>query len=296
MNSVGIIGLGLIGASLAKRLLADGHAVHGFDIDAARTAHLKALGGAPCTGARDVARACSTVVLAVFNTDQVESLFDEGVAGADFTNKHLVICVSTCDPDRIAALAQRVAVRGVRFLECPLSGNSDQIAKGNGVALAGGARADFDAALPVLNVLFKQSHHLGAVGSGGRAKLAVNLVGGLNRAVLSEGLAFAEAMGLELKAFLEVLKTSAVYSRAMDTRGMKMVERDYTPHAWLKQSLKDFNLMHEIAARVGQELPLATLYTELIQSCIAHGEGELDNSVVAEELRRRRTSTKTSTP
>ena len=117
-----------------------------------------------------------------------------------------------------------------------------------------------------------------------------------NRAVLGEGLAFAEAMGLELEAFLEVLKSSAAYNRAMDTRGMKMVTQDFTPHAWLKQSLKDFSLMHEVASRVGQSLPLATLYTELIESCIAHGEGELDNSVVVQELRRRRVKSKSSKP
>ena len=105
---------------------------------------------------------------------------------------------------------------------------------------------------------------------------------------MAEGLAFAEAMGLELVPFLEVMKGSAVYSRAMDTRGMKMVESDYTPHAWLTQSLKDFKLMHEVAARVGQELPLATQYVQLVESCIAHGEGQLDNSVVMQELRRRR--------
>jgi 3-hydroxyisobutyrate dehydrogenase-like beta-hydroxyacid dehydrogenase len=74
----------------------------------------------------------------------------------------------------------------------------------------------------------------------------------------------------------------------MDTRGMKMIERDFTPHAWLTQSLKDFTLMQEVASRVGQELPLAKLYTELIENCIAHGEGQLDNSVVIQELRRRR--------
>ena len=114
--------------------------------------------------------------------------------------------------------------------------------------------------------------------------------------MLGEGLAFAEAMGLELEAFLEVLKSSAAYNRAMDTRGMKMVTQDFTPHAWLKQSLKDFSLMHEVASRVGQSLPLATLYTELIESCIAHGEGELDNSVVVQELRRRRVKSKSSKP
>jgi len=286
-SSVGVIGLGLIGTSLAQRLLQAGFSVAGYDVAADRRDLLSRHGGIACALAQEVGERCKTIVLAVFNTDQVESVL-EAPDGACLGQQHLVICTSTCDPDRIEALAMRLARRRIRFLESPLSGNSDQIAKGNGIALVGGERATMDDALPVLNALCRQSHYLGPAGSGGRAKLAVNLVGGLNRAALAEGLAFAESMGLELAPFLDVLKGSAAYNRAMDTRGMKMVTGDFTPHAWLTQSLKDFRLMHEVAARTGQELPLASLYTQLVESCIAHGEGQLDNSVVVQELRRRR--------
>lgn len=284
---VGLIGLGLIGSSLAKRLLGRGFVVHGFDIVPERRSNLHALGGIAAGNAREVGRACRVVLLAVFDTAQVQSVL-EAADGLAPEPGHLVLCTSTCDPDAIAALAQRLAQRGVRFLEVPLSGNSDQIALGNGVAMIGGERAAMQEAAPVLAAISKQHFYLGAVGAGGRAKLAVNLVGGLNRAVLAEGLAFAESLGLDLPAFLEVLKASAAYSRAMDTRGRKMVQSDFTPHAWLEQSLKDFQLMSASAERVGQQLPLAALYTELIASCVAHGEGELDNSAVIQELRRRR--------
>ncbi|MGH8664612.1 MAG: NAD(P)-dependent oxidoreductase [Burkholderiales bacterium] len=286
-SAVGLIGLGLIGTSLAKRLLGQGFRVHGYDVAPARCGDLGALGGIAAASARAVGQACRTVLLAVFDTPQVESVL-EAKSGLEPQPGQLIICVSTCDPDAIAALAERLDARGVRFLEAPLSGNSDQIALGNGVAMIGGERAAMEAAAPVLAAISKQQFHLGPVGSGGRAKLAVNLVGGLNRAVLAEGLAFAESMGLDPAEFLDVLKASAAYSRAMDTRGHKMVTSDFTPHAWLKQSLKDFQLMKAAADRVGQELPLAALYTELIRSCVAHDEGELDNSAVIQELRRRR--------
>lgn len=284
---VGLIGLGLIGTSLAKRLLGQGFRVYGYDVAPARCGDLAALGGIAVASARAVGRTCRTVLLAVFDTPQVESVL-EAKSGLEPQPGQLIICVSTCDPDAIAALAERLDARGVRFLEAPLSGNSDQIALGNGVAMIGGERDAMEEAAPVLVAISKQQFYLGPVGSGGRAKLAVNLVGGLNRAVLAEGLAFAESMGLDLAAFLDVLKASAAYSRAMDTRGHKMVTSDFTPHAWLKQSLKDFQLMKTAAERVGQELPLAALYTELIRSCMTHGEGELDNSAVIKELRRRR--------
>lgn len=284
---VGVIGLGLIGTSLAQRLLQAGFAVAGYDIATDRRDNLARVGGLTCSSAKEIGERCSEIVLAVFNTDQVETVL-ESAEGISPGKEHLIVCTSTCDPDRIEALAARLAQRGIRFLESPLSGNSDQIAKGNGIALVGGERSVMDTALPILNALCKQSYFLGAAGSGGRAKLAVNLIGGLNRAVMAEGLAFAEAMGLQLEPLLEVLKGSAAYSRTMDNRGMKMITRDFAPHAWLTQSLKDFKLMHDVATRVGQELPLATQYVQLVESCIAHGEGQLDNSVVIQEMRRRR--------
>jgi 3-hydroxyisobutyrate dehydrogenase-like beta-hydroxyacid dehydrogenase len=274
-TTVGVVGLGLIGTSLAKRLLAAGFSVHGYDIDAKRALNLSALGGFATERAHDVGRACPVVILAVFDTQQVEDVL-EGAEGIAPQAGQLIICTTTCDPDSIVALNERLAAQGVRFLEVPLSGNSNEIALGHGVALVGGERAAMDEAAPILAAISKQQFHLGPVGSGGRAKL------------MAEGLAFAEALGLDLPSFLEVLKNSAVYSRAMDTRGDKMVRSEFSPHAWLKQSHKDFTLMKTAADRVGQELPLAKIYTELIESCLAHGEGELDNSAIIQEIRRRR--------
>lgn len=290
VKAVGIVGLGLIGASLAKRLLNAGFAVFGYDLDPGRSAALAALGGTAVAALGDLGGRCGTIIIAVLSTDQVEAVVD-GPASCNpmkLTPRNLVISTSTCDPGRIAALAQRMQSKGLRFLEVPLSGNSDQIALGNGVGLVGGNPADAAAAAPVLDVICPQRYHLGTAGAGGRAKLAVNLVGGLNRAAMAEGLAFAESMGLDPLSFLEVLKGSAAYSRTMDNRGKKMVLNDFTPHAKLSQSRKDFMLMQEAAKRSGQALPLATVYLELIEGCLAHDEGELDNSAIIQEIRRRR--------
>lgn len=285
-RQIGLAGLGLIGTSLARRLLAAGFKVCGYDIRADRRDMLAEIGGQQVDSLQALGERCDTIVIAVLSTDQVEAVMD----AAHLRPGSLVICTSTCDPDRIEALARRVAPAGIRFVEMPLSGNSDQIARGNGVGLIGGEAGDVAAAEALIAAMCSRYFHLGAVGAGGRAKLAVNLIGGLNRAVLAEGLAFAESMGLELIPLLEVLKASAAYSRTMDNRGIKMASSDFTPHAKVAQSRKDFALMHEAARRCGQELPLASVYLELIEGCLAHGEGELDNSAVISELRRRRRS------
>jgi putative dehydrogenase len=199
-----------------------------------------------------------------------------------------VICVSTCDPDRLAALAERVAPHGVEFLEVPISGTSRQVADGQGVGLIGGAERVVEQSSAVLDAICPQRHYLGAVGNGSRAKLAVNLILGLNRAALAEGLVFAERLGLDRSAFLDVARGSAAYSQAMDVKGPLMARREYrNPQSRVDQSLKDFRLMLTQAQARGQDLPFASLYAWMLEDCVKHGEAEWDNAAIAEALARR---------
>jgi 3-hydroxyisobutyrate dehydrogenase len=202
-----------------------------------------------------------------------------------------VLCTSTCDPDRIAALAGRLAGTALRFLETPVSGSSEQVRAGDGVGLIGGDRRTADEAKDILDALFPRRFHIGQAGDGGRAKLAVNLILGLNRLALGEGLAFAEHMGLDAGAFLDVAKGSACYSQVMDVKGRKMIARDFAPEGRVKQHLKDVQLMLELADRLGQQLPLSSVHREVLEACMRAGEADRDNSIVVEEIRRRRRPT-----
>lgn len=290
-DPVGVIGTGLMGTACARRLLAAGHEVMGYDVDARTLEKFKETGARAARSLTEIAQACRRIVLAVFNTDQVEDTI-EGSQGllaalpADAAPP-TVVCVTTCDPDRIAALAARIPAHRLHFVEAPVSGTSDQTARGDALGLIGGDPGAADEARDVLDAICPRRHHLGAAGNGGRAKLAINLILGVNRAALSEGLVFAERMGLDPGSFLAVARDSAAYSQIMDVKGRKMVESDFTPHGRITQTLKDFSLMLEQASRLGQQLPLAQTYADLVKGCIAHGEGDLDNSIVIQEIRRR---------
>jgi 3-hydroxyisobutyrate dehydrogenase-like beta-hydroxyacid dehydrogenase len=200
-----------------------------------------------------------------------------------------VLVASTCDPDRIAALAGAVAARGVALIETPVSGSSKQVRDGEGTGLIGGDKDTVDSVADIIDALYPKWFYMGAAGNGGRAKLAINHMLGLNRLVLAEGLVFAEQLGLPVAAFLDVAKQSAAYSQVMDIKGAKMVSGDYTPQGFIHQSLKDFKLILAQAASRGQQMPLATLNAEVLSACLARGEGERDNSAVIEEIKRRRT-------
>jgi 3-hydroxyisobutyrate dehydrogenase-like beta-hydroxyacid dehydrogenase len=291
---IGIVGVGLMGTACARRLRGAGFEVLGHDVDAAKVEGLRSLGGRAAGSIAEIARACDHVVLAVFDTGQVEDAVEgpRGLLAARPADAPplAVICVSTCDPDRIAALAARLPARRLQFIESPVSGTSDQVARGDALGLVAGDPAAAEGARRVIEAIAPRWHHLGAAGNGGRAKLAINLILGVNRAALAEGLVFAERMGLPADAFLAVARESAAYSQVMDVKGGKMVKGEFSPQGYLAQSLKDFTLMGAQARQLGQRLPLAETYAALMQGCVASGEGNLDNSAVINEIRRRRIS------
>lgn len=283
LKSIGLIGLGLMGEVYASRLIAAGFDVIGFDLDAARNERLRQIGGRVGSLA-DVARNGNPIVVAVFSTDQVEDVVERALLPA--AAGKIVICTSTCDPDQLAALGARIE-KQLRFLEAPVSGTSAQVRHGDGVGLIGGDAQVAEAAAPILDVLFPKRFHMGKIGDGGRAKLAVNLILGLNRLALAEGLVFAARLGLDEAAFLDVARSSAAASQVMDTKGPKMVTGDFAPEGLVRQTLKDARLMIAQARKIGQELPLLAVHAAVLEACLRHGEGERDNSIVIEEIRRR---------
>ena len=285
---VGIIGLGLMGEVFSQRLIDVHIPVTGFDIDPARRARLAELGGRPAGSIAELAVPARCIIIAVFNTDQVEDVIDNHLAPAlgDGSNK-IVVCMSTCDPDRVAALAARVVPRGIRYLDAPVSGTSDQVRRGDGVVLIGGEIGVADEVNDVLDALFARRFHVGKVGDGGRAKLAINLILGLNRLAMAEGLVFAERLGLDPAAFLEMARGSASYSQVMETKGPKMVRGDFSPEGRVRQTLKDVHLMLDQAAAVEQQLPMLEVHAEVLEACVRAGEGDMDNSAIIKEIRRR---------
>ena len=287
---VGVIGVGLMGEVFARRLVAAGFGVIGYDIDPNKTARLEEFGAHGAASIVDVARAGNPIVLAVFDTNQVEQVVEQELVPVLTAPGHkpkVVLCTSTCDPDRVATLAERVGKRGLKFLETPVSGTSEQVRQGDGVGLIGGDQEVAAAVDDVLQALFPKRFHVGRAGDGGRTKLAVNLILGLNRLALAEGLVFATRLGLDPDAFFKVAHASAAYSQVMDTKARKMIASDFRPEGRARQTLKDVHLMLDQAEKRGQPLPLLSVHCDVLETCVRNGEGDLDNSVIIQEIRRR---------
>jgi len=289
-SPVAVIGLGLMGEVYARRLLDARIPVIGYDIDPSKRDRLAAIGGRSVDSIAELAKPARCIIIAVFNTDEVEDVIEQHLLPAlGEGSKKIVLCMSTCDPEKVSALAERVTPRGIHYLDVPVSGTSEQVRRGEGVALVGGDVAILAEVKPLLDILFARSFHVGKIGDGGRAKLAVNLILGLNRLALAEGLVFAERLGLDPAAFLEVARGSASYSQVMDTKGPKMVRGDFSPEGRARQTLKDVHLMLSQAMALGQRLNMLEVHEDVLQSCVRAGEADMDNSVVIREVRRRAT-------
>src|SRR3954468_18275920 len=283
---VGIVGLGLMGFALSVRLIDAKIPLVGFDIDPVRCGMFKATGGMVATSVRELAACSRTIIIAVYSGEQVEALFadiDDGAGAA----RPVVICTTTCGPGEIIAIAGRASRAGIALVEAPISGTSTEVLNGTATALLGGEPDIIDQVRGLLNVLCPRSLRVGAIGDASRAKLAINLILQNNRAALAEGLAFAERLGLDGHAFLAAARQSAAYSRVMDTKGEKMLTRDYRPQSHIAQTLKDAELIIQEAGQRGLHLAITEAQANLLGAAIALEGTECDSSAIIEAIRHR---------
>lgn len=281
LEPVGLIGTGLFGSALAERLLAEGYPVLVFNRTREKADPLIVRGA---TWSDNPLASCRRVIFSLFTSDQVRQLFEQMWSGDSAAR--IILDTSTSDPQLTVAVGQHMATRDVRYLESPFSGSSDQARNHQATAIVAGDRDAFEECQDLWNCLAAKTFYVGPWGSAAKMKLVTNLVLGLNRAVLAEGLVFAEATGLKMKDALEVLLNSPAYSRIMDAKGPKMVHGDFEPQARLAQHVKDVRLMHEEAARGGAALPLSAVHLELLEQAVAAGLGELDNSAIIQAFQK----------
>jgi 3-hydroxyisobutyrate dehydrogenase-like beta-hydroxyacid dehydrogenase len=274
---VGLLGVGLLGSALAERLIAAGFELIGADVDPARGDLLRRLGGRFATPSAVVCE-CERTILSL-PTSGVVSDVVAGIEG-DLRPGQIVIDTTTGTPAAAVAMGKRLAAHGVAYLDATVSGSSEQARRREVVVTAGADPEAFEACRDLFAAIARRTFHVGPCGTGSAMKLASNLVLGLNRAALAEGLAFARALGMDLAATLEVFREGAAYSRIMDAKGPKMVSGDFTTEARLTQHLKDVRLILDEAGRAGARVPLSAVHKGLLEAAEAAGCGGLDNSAI----------------
>jgi 3-hydroxyisobutyrate dehydrogenase-like beta-hydroxyacid dehydrogenase len=279
---IGFVGLGLMGSGMTGNLLSAGFPLLVYDIDPEKTEVVAARGAQRAEVPADMAQAVDVIILSLPNSHVVDEVVINDLKLLDRRREGLVIIdTTTADPIMSEALAARLRDSGMEMLDATISGTSKMCEQKDITFMVGGAETVFNQSEPIFSALADKTYYLGKNGSGALMKLIVNLVLGLNRMVLAEGLSLGRKAGMDLHRLLEVLKNSAAYSRAMDMKGGKMVEEDFLPpEGKLAFHLKDVRLMLDLAGRLDVPLVLSSIHAQALTTQVAKGRGEWDNAAI----------------
>ncbi|MEY4187765.1 MAG: hypothetical protein RIT02_2799 [Planctomycetota bacterium] len=279
---IGVIGLGLMGTAITERLLQFGWRPHIWNRSPEKIGPLVERGALPSS---NPIADCRRVIISLYSSEVVEDVLSQFLPA--LRPGQILIDTTTGSPEFSEQLAARLQQSGASLLDAPISGSSEQTRRGEACVIVGGEQACFQQCGSLWPVLGSSVFHVGKSGSAARMKLVTNLVLGLNRAALAEGLVYAASQGISTSAALEVLRGSAAYSRQMDTKGSKMIAADYSVQARLSQHLKDVRLIVDTAAASGLSLALTNAHQQLLEQAETLGFGTSDNSAVIEAVRAR---------
>jgi 3-hydroxyisobutyrate dehydrogenase-like beta-hydroxyacid dehydrogenase len=278
---IGMIGLGLLGRALVKRFLGSGCGVMGYDIspDACRLAG--GIGAEIRASAQDVSDRCDVILLSLPDSGHRQELFwGEAALGEKLLPGRLVLDTTTGSPKELESDAERLAAREVRLVDVCILGSSEEVVADQAAALVG-ARKDEPEVSTIVGHFASRAFYFGHPSAASAAKLVGNLVLGLNRLVLAEGLALCRKVGLDEDTMLAALQAGGAYSRAMDNKGGRMIGDAFEdPVARLAQHAKDVGLIGDLAREVDALAPLTEVHAELLQSALERGLGGLDNSAI----------------
>jgi 3-hydroxyisobutyrate dehydrogenase-like beta-hydroxyacid dehydrogenase len=282
---VGVVGLGLLGHAVAARWRAAGHQVVGHDVAADRVRALVALGGRAGGSVAGVVEAADPVCVVLPSLAAVEEVV-LGPAGIAATARRgsTVVQMSTISPALTERLARQCAARGLGFLDCPISGTSGMVERGDGIIFVGGEQALYDRWRPLLEAVLPHAVFIGAAGQAMVLKLVANLLVALNSAAAAEALSMAERAGLDPRRALEVLRSSAASSRMLEVRGPMIAAREFPAQMKLDLFMKDLHLIQDAAAAVGARLPLTDVAERLYAAAHAAGHAADDLASVVTAL------------
>lgn len=281
-TTVGVIGLGSMGLGSAQALVDAGLAVRGADVRAAAREALEAAGGIPCASAAAAADGAEVLVLMVVNAEQCDAvLFGDGGALETLPRGAVVLLSVTVPPRYAETLAERLAERGHRMIDGPVSGGPAKARDGALSIMASGPPEAFDFAKPVLDAMAATVHRLGDTpGMGSKVKTVNQLLAGVHIAAACEAMALGIRMGADPQALYDVISQSAGASWMFNNRVPHILAGDYRPLSAVNIFVKDLGIALETGRANTFPLPLSAAAQQLFQAAAAAGYGSDDDSSV----------------
>ena len=285
-TTVGMIGLGLMGQPLVKRLIASGYETIGFDIAEDKCAAAEALGATIATSPADMAERADIILISVTTSKDVAAVIDgpDGIAACNTPRCQVVTDFSTTEMPVTHHLASVLDRNGKPyFVDAPVSGGPPACEAGNLAIMAGGDAAAIEIIRPVMQTLGTFTH-MGANGAGQATKLVNQILVLNNFVVMAEALRMAEAYGVDASKVPEALAGGYAGSNLLPSAFARMIPRDWTPTGYARQVLKDLEMLEAAAKAKGLAQPMTGQSLTLYRMLVGAGHGEIDGTAVLELL------------
>lgn len=286
-RAIGFIGLGIMGLSMAKRLIEAGHKVAVYNRTASKAVPLVALGARQAATPRDAAKGSEIVISIVTDSPDVEEVLlgrDGAVQAAE--KNALFIDMSTISPDTARKVGQSLRAKGIPFLDAPVTGGDVGAREGTLSILVGGEKSDLERAREIFSVMGKRITHCGPQGAGQTVKACNQILCALNMMGIVEALHLAKLSGIDQSLVVEALSSGAGGSWALEKLGSRIARGDFNPGFYVDLIQKDLRIVQDAAKRLGLPLQGTALAQKLFEDNQQSGEGKLGTQAMYKALER----------
>ena len=279
---LGYVGVGLMGLPMVKRLASLKYAIRAYDILAEKTAAAVAAGASAAASPADAVRGADLVLLNLPTTDAVEqAVFGESGVASAIKPPQLIVDFSTIKVDKCKAFGQKLrAATGCGWIDAPVSGGPPASGSGTLTIMAGGEAADIAKAQPLFADVAGRFTHMGPPAAGMATKMLNQLIVGAGHAVMAEAVVLAEAAGIDAVRLPECLAGGLADSALLQKLYPRMQRREFAPQGYVRQLLKDLEMVSEYAAGLKAPTPLMSEALQLYRIVAHLGHTELDTAAV----------------
>ena len=281
MQRVGFIGIGLMGSQMSRKILEAGYPLTVWNRKKEKAGALLSAGAKWADSPKGVAQVCDVVITIV--TDSAAS--EEVICGRNgvLEGAHpglVLIDMGSIAPEMSRSIAERARAKGIPMLDAPVTGNPKVASEGRLGIMVGGPQETFEACLPLFEKMGVKIIHVGENGKGTTLKLINNLIMGVAIEAVAEALVLAAKAGIDPQKVLEITSVGGARTGAMETRGPRMIQHDFSPHFSVNNMHKDLSGALKLAEEVGASLPATSISREMLRAAKSQGKGDMDSCVV----------------